>query len=324
MDRISIILPTAGSRPDYLIEAVRSLRSQVLSHAEAELLVVENRANSQLSLSEVCLGSEGMPVRLFHEPKIGAMWARHRGYRESRGNILVFVDDDIVAPPGWLSALLRSYMDPMVGCTGGKVILDMESPPPKWWKEEFREGHLAQLDYGTERILLNWPRCVWSCNMSVRRHIFESVGGFNPDFSADPAELWNTGDNECGLEWKILQAGYKIFYEPDAWVKHRIPAGRLTPEYFYRRNFIEGVMESYTYVRALKGQSFILWRLWAQSMFCLAAGGRKWLTSFFKNKYRFKTRADGYRWWGKGLHRWHAAKSAALRDFIWRQSYLNE
>src|SRR5262249_45730242 len=58
-----------------------------------------------------------------------------------------------------------------------------------------------------------------------------------------------SGDGEEGLLTPAETRGDVAIYEPDATVYHFVPASRMTPEYFERRAYFEGIADSYRTVR---------------------------------------------------------------------------
>lgn len=320
--RASVIVPTYGHRPGYLRDALLSVRAQSLSGDEYEILVVDNTPTGTVVDIVEGLNRNGEHyVRYTHEPVVGLHNARHAGAREGRGDILVYIDDDVIAHQNWLKALLEPFHDPRVGCAGGKVIPMWEVDPPGWYTQ-FNSGYLSLLDLGEESRELRWPACVWGCNMAVRRNVIYSLGGFNPDALGDRRLIWLRGDGECGLQEKIYNSGLRVVYEPQAWVYHRIPASRLTPEHLYWRFFIQGIQDSYTRIRAMDGcQSFTL-RLLGYASFCFLKTCWKYMRSLMYHENRVRLRADAWLWYGKGQHQVRTALSRRLRRHVLRESYL--
>ncbi len=247
--------------------------------------------------------------------------ARHAGAHAARGEILVYLDDDVLLLPDWLKWMLEPYQDPKVASVGGKVVLKIEAEPPSWMKHFNPSAHSA-LDFGDKTIELVHPHAPWGCNMSVRKTILYAVGGFNPDFFGDHKYWKWTGDGESGLAKKIYDAGHKIIYEPKAWLHHRIPAGRLTEDYFYQRSFTTGIMASYTFIRGSKGKSFLPLRLLIRSMNCLLRAAEKRISSFIKPKWRVMSKALASHWYSYGRHQCLAAFDGKLRDYICQERYL--
>lgn len=243
----SVIIPTYD-RPQFLREAVASIRAQE-GGLDFEVIVVDNKPSGALHEYVAGVGAEpGPPVRYLAEPRPGLTAARHAGARVAQAEILAYVDDDILAAPGWLAALLRPYLDPRVACVGGRILPQWEAEPPSWLAE-FPKAFHSLLDYGPALRELSPAECLWGGNFSIRKQVLVQVGGFHPDYFADRSLSWYSGDGECGLLGKVQGAGYKIVYAPQAAVRHRISAERLTEAYLRRRAFDFGIEAGYGYFR---------------------------------------------------------------------------
>ncbi len=241
---VSVIIPTYN-RPTYLKDALLSLLTQNFDGERYEVLVVDNGPAAEARAPLEAVTKSALPVvRYIRESTIGLHNGRHTGAREARGQVLAYVDDDVIVHPEWLKALVEPFADTQVGCVGGKVLPKWEDVnPPDWWSR-IDDSYLSLLDLGDRQLTLSWPRTIHGCNMAIRRPVLYQVGGFNPDAIGDPRLIWLRGDGETGLLKKIYSAGYKVVYEPGAWLYHRIPASRLTPEYFFSRAFIQGISDS--------------------------------------------------------------------------------
>ena len=156
--------------------------------------------------------------------------------------------------------------------------------PP--WVAQFDIAYLSLLDFGDQTRELRFPECVWGCNMAVRREVLYSVGGFNPDGFGDRRLIWLRGDGECGLQEKISNRELRIIYEPRAWVYHRIPASRVTPQYFYRRLFDDGIMHSYIRIRKMGNCRFLTSQLLGYGIYCFLQSCQKYLRSITASRYQ--------------------------------------
>jgi hypothetical protein len=74
------------------------------------------------------------------------------------------------------------------------------------------------------------------------------LGGFNPDGYPWERRRFR-GNGECGLTLKAEMLGLRACYQGRTHVKHRVSASRITPEYFERRSFLEGISDSYAQIR---------------------------------------------------------------------------
>ncbi|MBI5211572.1 MAG: glycosyltransferase family 2 protein [Elusimicrobia bacterium] len=257
---ISVIVPTLN-RARSLVRALRCLRGQDLRADGFEVLIVDNRSTDPTrSVAKGFVARH--PARRFRyvrEEERGLLFGRNRGVEEARGDILAFIDDDIEPAPGWLKAIRRSFADPGVRIVGGPILPRYEARPPAWlewfWTER-PEGRfcapLGLLDFGDKAREVD-PAFVWGGNLAIRREVLVDLGGFHPEYF--PGKLWCfEGDGEVGLARKARAAGCKAVYQPEALVRHRIPKGRMTPEYFEKRFFYGGVGESFTRLRDSRGR----------------------------------------------------------------------
>jgi hypothetical protein len=158
--------------------------------------------------------------------------------------------------------------------------------------------------------------------MAVRKTVIFELGGFNPDGIGDRKRIWLRGDGECGLQEKISQRGLRIVYEPRAWLYHRIPPSRLTPEHFYWRFFLQGIQDSYVRVRQIRHRPFLFAALLKHSGYCFWRTARSYIASIIHTESRIRMRADAWSWYGSAQHQARTALSPVLREHVLRHSYL--
>ena len=244
--RASVIIPTY-LREDLFPQALATATAQDFPAEAYEILVVDNAPIPRQEVRDLCLASTGRTVRYIHEPRNGLHHARHAGARAARGEILVYIDDDVLCPPTWLAAITDPYQESCVAMVGGKVMLRYEGTPPGWL-QEFQRA-LSALDMGEiPRAFTPYDSPV-GCNISVRRSVLFECGGFNPDGFGDRRLVYLRGDGECGLARKVHNAGLIVWYAPQAWLEHRVPAGRMTEEYIEWRSALSGIEAAYAGLR---------------------------------------------------------------------------
>ena len=319
--KASIIAPTYGSRLEYLRDTLVTVQDQDFPAEQYEIIVVDNGPLGGVSKLVEELNQNGRKsIQCVKETAPGSTNARHAGARKAQGEILVFIDDDVILRPECLRNVLEPYRDPKVGCTGGKVVLRYEGTPPDWMSQFGTVCHSA-LDLGEKTLELSWPACVWGAIMTVPKKVLFEVGGFNPDIFGDPSLWWLTGDGECGFEKKIFDAGYKIVYEPKVSVVHRIPPSRLTLDYFRHRLYTNGLMDSYTLIRAAgAGASTATMLLRSAHAYFMTV--RKMISSLVRPKWRVKASCQSARWRAFAKHQLRAALDAKLRAYICQKSYV--
>lgn len=252
--RLSVIVPTCNGSQG-LSRTIRSVLDQSLSQDRYEVIVVDNNSSdSTRAVVEEFNQAWGNRIRYIFEPTPGLVYARHAGARAAIGEILCYIDDDATADPAWLEAIARTFENPAVVLSGGKILPEYETEPPDWVEGLWTQcasgrnlGALSLMDLGDEPGPYD-PGNVWGCNFSIRKQTLFSVGGFHPD--ALPMGLIRyRGDGEGGLSRKIGERGYKAYYQPEAVVRHHIPASRLTGAYFLKRQFNQGISDSFSRIR---------------------------------------------------------------------------
>ncbi|HEY5316925.1 MAG TPA: glycosyltransferase family A protein, partial [Solirubrobacteraceae bacterium] len=95
----SIVIPTRG-RAGYLDVALASVAPQAFG-AGAEILVVTDGEDAATSAAAARHGARFVAL----PAGAGANAKRNAGVAQARGELIVFIDDDVQAPAGWLSAL---------------------------------------------------------------------------------------------------------------------------------------------------------------------------------------------------------------------------
>ncbi len=253
---ISIIIPT-WNRASHLLKTLISIAAVVTSQDRAEIIIVDNGSTDDTA--KICRDIKSrFPKhnwRYFYDEMPGLLTGRHLGAREARGDILAFLDDDVLLAPSWLEALSDAFGRPDVVLTGGPTWPYYEVEPPFWlagmWIE-FEKGvrvlgELSLVDLGPIKRDAD-PLYIPGANFAIRKTAFQSCGGFHPDCIPTPLQRFQ-GDGEIGLALKMKSQGLRALYHPGAAVKHVIPASRLTPESFEQRGFYQGVGDAYSKIR---------------------------------------------------------------------------
>lgn len=258
---ISIIIPTFN-RAGLLKCALESIGRQTLQPDLFEVLVIDNGStdNTRAIVEKAIRECPKHNIHYIYEPEPGLLSGRHRGALEAKGDILVFIDDDIEADKGWLQAIKETFDNNQdVKLVGGRSLPKFEIAPPEWvllfWSEDTPSRILWQLsllDLGEEVREID-PGYALGLNLSIRRSALFELGGFHPENMPKQLQQFQ-GDGETGLTMKAKERGCKAVYQPKALVYHKISAKRMTHEYFEKRYYHEGVCDSFTDYRILHGK----------------------------------------------------------------------
>jgi glucosyl-dolichyl phosphate glucuronosyltransferase len=228
---ISVILCTYN-RCHRLAGALNSVAaSQLPESVSWEVLVIDNNSSDK-TRDVVAEFSHRYPGRFRYvfEPQQGKSYALNAGIREARGEILAFMDDDVIVDTQWLQCLTAIFQKQRWAGVGGRVLPERTFTPPAWLSVEgkYALAPLALFDLGPQPGELN--EAPFGTNMAFRQEVFEKVGGFRTDLGPRPGSEARGEDTE--FSDRVLAAGQHLWYEPSAIVYHSLPAHRLQKEYF--------------------------------------------------------------------------------------------
>lgn len=191
-----------------------------------ELLVVDNGSTD--ATAEVLAKADRLPLRAVREPRPGIAVARRRAVEEARSPLLVFVDDDVDVPPGFLEAYASATRrHPDAAFFGGPVRLGFLAPPPDWLARglDAVANAYARIDLGPEERPLRPGEIVHGVNMAFRAEALRAHP-FDPAFGLRHDEPLLGEETE--LQRRLVRAGLSGVWVPAARVVHRIPPQRAT------------------------------------------------------------------------------------------------
>jgi glycosyltransferase involved in cell wall biosynthesis len=325
---ISIIIPTYN-RAASLTQALGSAANLVDPNDTVEFVIVDNGSTDQTAEAWRAI-KEKFPKqqwRYFYDDMPGLLTGRHCGALEAKGDICVFLDDDVRVSRGWLRALEDAFRNPDVALVGGPSLPRFESDPPDWLASFYKEdqngrhcGWLSLIDAGDSVKEID-PCYVWGLNFAIRRKVLFDLKGFHPDSVPKSLQRFQ-GDGETGLSLKIKRAGLKALYHPQVSVQHEVPASRLTVGYFEQRAFFQGVCDSYTRIRS-EGRVAQSERSWKDPLrrikrllFKMTCAGKT-----PQNEIQNRT-AKAYKT-GYSFHQGEVRRDRSLLNWVLREDYWN-
>lgn len=230
---VSLIICTYN-RCESLLQTLESVAaSRMPPSIQWEVVVVDNNSGDQTraAVEDFCAHHPGR-FRYVFEVKQGLSNARNAGIRAARGEVIAFTDDDVIVDTGWLLNLTRSLLDRSWAGSGGRTLPLKSVDLPCWLALSgpySLAGAVAALfDKGDEPAELDQPP--FGANMAFRKEMFQNYGYFRPDLGRRPGSLISNEDTEFCK--RLMGAGQRLSYVPDAVVYHPIPEARLDKKYF--------------------------------------------------------------------------------------------
>lgn len=227
---ISVIVSTYN-REQYIIQCLESVAKQSVSAENWELVIVNNNCTDKTDeLVKVFLKLYQNRVNVsYHvEYSQGLSFARNRGIKESKGDFLVFVDDDAFLESNYIEELLcylQNYQEEYLAF-GGRITPYLESELPKWMSP-YLMPLMSVLDWGNEVKEFKKNKYPIGANMGFSKALLDIVGDFN-------INLGRVGKNTMGGEekdlfFRIRNQNAKVYYFPKVQVQHVVPDSRLNP-----------------------------------------------------------------------------------------------
>lgn len=228
-----VICAYSDERRPQLVASIRSVLDQTVRPCRTVVVVDHN--DGLLAYVRAYFPDV---VAIANEAMRGLSGARNCGVRAAGADIIAFLDDDAIAEPDWLARLAAHYANPAVCGVGGKVLPLWQDGRPRWFPEEFQ--WVVGCSYRGLPDRLKPVRNPIGCNMSFRRAVFDTVGGFREGIGRTGQDA--AGCEETELSIRICQAiaGSLILYDPQAVVHHHVTRNRSRWDYFRKRCIAEG------------------------------------------------------------------------------------
>ncbi len=208
---VSIVVPTFA-RDTSLSRTVASLAATEARGIDGlEIIVVDDGSPVPVAavVELVHRTTPAVRMRVIRQANSGPAAARNRGFREASGDLVIFVDDDIEAPPGLVSEHAAAHRLKPGSVVFGRCVLDDRVGDPLLHRLMDRLGGDAG---GGSTAEFEASRIVASGQLSVPRHLFVARGGVYCDELRTPA----AEEYELSLRLMRLQV--------PAWRANRITA----------------------------------------------------------------------------------------------------
>ena len=248
--RVSVIIPTLRAGND-LRRALESLGSDKTAPPHEVVVVFNAPIPSDIEVSRY----HPCARALENMRNLGFAKACNLGAKESEGEFLAFINDDMVVGEGWLDALLTRMRESETLAAGGRIL----SENGKYvdfgggsiniigWGFQIEHGEPVEREGFVVRDVLPF-----ACggNFAIKRSLFEEAGGFDGGYFAFYEDV--------DLGWRLHLMGHNIAYAPDAVTFHSGGAtGSLMPSplkwFLQERNALQTIIKNYS------GE--VLWRV---------------------------------------------------------------
>ena len=206
--RISVVLPTYQRWPS-LARTLDGLGNQTYPRDRFEVVVIDDGSGDGRSAS-IAQSPRPYQMQVLSQERQGPAAARNLGLQRAQGEIILFLDDDVVPSPGLLAEHEAVHDEDPRAVVVGPMLPPQNGGRAPWvrWEEVvLQKQHRDMLSgrYGPT------PRQFYTANASVRRRHLDQVGGFDPSFQrAEDVEL----------AYRLRDLGLTFYFSPGAAVIH--------------------------------------------------------------------------------------------------------
>ncbi len=203
---VSVVVPTfnRGARLKTTLESILACETTGLDRVE--VIVVDDGSSAPAApMVESLCASPPFALHCPRQANAGPAAARNAGYRAARGEVVLFVDDDMICPPGLLLQHLAAHRE-RPGCVilGPYPFVPPDRPTP-FFRYMGTLGYHPELDESVEFIETTF---VASGQISVERAMFDPEEGvYRTDLQTPVAE-------EYELAWRLKRLGIPVLFAP--------------------------------------------------------------------------------------------------------------
>lgn len=210
---VSVVIVTKDRRKD-LSECVSSYLNS--KYQKLEIIIVDNGSNPPVSS---WLPDNKKIKIITNESNLGAAEGRNVGHEESRGEFILFTDDDAIADKQMVTCLLSVFkrkkdagiVQPLVYDKKNKNLLQGAGHDVDLTTGRIRAWGVREFDHGQYQGLREVPMC--GCVWMVKREVFDKIGNYDEDYFI-PYE-----DSDFSI--RARKAGYKLYCYSEAKSWHR-------------------------------------------------------------------------------------------------------
>ncbi len=207
--KVSVIVPCYNAEKT-ILKTLKALEKQNFAEPFEVIIVDDGSKDNTVKVVKEFAKKSKLRIRVFANPHHGPAWQRNFGARKARGEIVVFTDSDCVPGKSWIKEMVKPIeQGKAVGVQGTYKTLNKRSLIARFEGYEIEKRHEKM----KKQKFIDF---IGTFSAAYKKDIFLKFGGFDTSFKTASGE-----DPE--LSYRIAKAGYKLVFNPKAFVYHPHP-----------------------------------------------------------------------------------------------------
>lgn len=228
---VSVIIPTRD-HGDLLRCCLTSLAEHAQGNPPTEIILIDNGSSEHETLAYLADLEQHHTIRLLRRPgPFNYSALNNEAVNLAKGELIALMNNDVEAThPGWLATMAAQALRPEIGAVGAKLLFEdgtiqhagillgiggVAGHAHKYLDAK-AEGYQMRLQFAHN------VSAVTAATLVMRRSVFLGVGGFD-------AQTFAVNYNDVDLCLRLLMAGYRNLFCPDAVLMHHESKSRGAP-----------------------------------------------------------------------------------------------
>jgi GT2 family glycosyltransferase len=177
------------------------------------VIIVEQEENHGKEY-QLIAKKHGLPLTYIYRQIANTPAARNEILRNTQTPIILFLDDDSEPAPLWAATMCARFDDATIGgCVGRSETIDQPIEVSRTdtgrvtWLGTVRDGFSSTVAQDVDTVI--------GCNAGFSTDVIRKLGGFDEHYTG------NAMREETDMSLRVREAGYRIVFEPGAYVFHR-------------------------------------------------------------------------------------------------------
>ncbi|MDD3985489.1 MAG: glycosyltransferase [Methanobacterium sp.] len=242
--KLSIIIPSYGRANvlDNCLDSINKINNELNNY---EIIVINNNNDLKIekATSKVCKKYDLNIIEINPHKGLGSVKARNEGIKKSKGEILIFFDDDTIIQKNYFIELLNTFKDIKVGAVGGAEIKEQKNSI--FHNLLFKYKKTGDITW-SGNIISNFSQKIThnlnvkhlhGSNFSIRKKIIKKIGLMDE-------KMFGHYMDETEFIYRVYELGFNVVFNPKCRVIHTASniGGNISPDkkkewaYWYHKN----------------------------------------------------------------------------------------